>query len=170
MVIKIIEDLIYLFISQKINKDVLIKILNIYKISHTEFNNQVIDKLRERESRPVLNISTLLDDTFIKEVKKQDIKSVDLSKYELESLYKSSKFITYKMSRRFLTVEELRIKMDQYLKCMGVSGRSDIDTSEYLHKGLERYIKNLIDKCDKVDVKNIKKKMGKDKNILNIYP
>lgn len=62
----IIEDLISLFLRQKIDKNTLIKILEIYKISHKEFNKEVIEKIRESTNRPILKISTFLDDSYLK--------------------------------------------------------------------------------------------------------
>ncbi|EEQ82072.1 hypothetical protein NCER_101283 [Vairimorpha ceranae BRL01] len=168
----IIEDLISLFLRQKIDKNTLIKILEIYKISHKEFNKEVIEKIRESTNRPILKISTFLDDSYLKKLKNMEFpKSTTLchKRYDFDELYKSNKFITYKSISRMLSVDEIASKVDQYYKIMNINCRPDKDTIEYFHKSIEAYIKKLIEKCDKLDTKTIKKMLGKDKHILNIY-
>ncbi|WUR02910.1 uncharacterized protein VNE69_03129 [Vairimorpha necatrix] len=163
-----IEDLINFFIHQKIDKNTLLKFLKIYKITPLDFNKIVIEKIKNLKTRPTLKINKFLDNKFLKNLKKTETLEITERKYEFENIYKSTKFMTYKNSRQLLNNEEIKYKIEQYFREMGVEQNIDKRVVENIKEGVEEYVKRVIDKCETVDIQEIKKILGKDKNTLNI--
>lgn len=176
-----IKSLVADNLKRNLSKDQIMQILRDEEIPVKQYNDFILKTLSSA-SNPLAakpsktaRVDSFLDEEFLKNLlkfKRKDDKGENKILFEDKSVptkcYSEKKYISCRTMNRMLTVDEISAKFKEYAEELGLSRSIKRECAEYLGKGLELYIKNLVSECKgKITIPNLKRGLGKHLSLFN---